>query len=66
MEVLFFLVPISLILAGGALVACIWAIKTGQFRDVVSPGEQLILEDKLLAAEESARIESSKGQSLGE
>lgn len=45
MEALFVLIPISLVLAGGALVCFIWAAKKGQFNDLSSPAERIVLED---------------------
>lgn len=45
MNILLILIPLSLILAGGALAACIWAIKSGQYRDVDSPAHKLVFED---------------------
>jgi cbb3-type cytochrome oxidase maturation protein len=45
MDALYILVPISLFLAGGALASFIWAAKHGQFSDLSSPGERIVLED---------------------
>jgi cbb3-type cytochrome oxidase maturation protein len=45
MEALYVLIPISLGLATGALVSFIWAAKKGQFNDLSSPAERVVLED---------------------
>jgi cbb3-type cytochrome oxidase maturation protein len=45
MEALYLLIPISLILAGGALISFIWAAKSGQFSDLSSPGERIVFEE---------------------
>jgi cbb3-type cytochrome oxidase maturation protein len=45
-DVLYFLIPVSLVLAGGGLLACVWAIKSGQYDDVESPAQKLVFEDK--------------------
>lgn len=45
MEALFVLIPISLCLAGSALVCFIWAAKKGQFSDLKTPAERLVFED---------------------
>lgn len=45
MEALYLLIPISLLLAGGALVSFIWAVKSGQFSDLSSPGERIVFEE---------------------
>ncbi len=51
MEVLFFLIPLSLTLAGAGLWACLWAIRSGQFDDVESPAQRLIFDDMEKAKE---------------
>ena len=45
MEALYILIPISLMLASGALASFIWAAKKGQFSDLSSPAERLVMED---------------------
>ena len=45
MGALYILIPISLFLAAGALVSFIWAARKGQFSDLSSPAERVILED---------------------
>ena len=47
MAVLFVLIPISLLLAGGGLLACVWAIRSGQFRDMKAPAQKLVFEEDL-------------------
>lgn len=37
MEVLYIMIPFTLLLSGTALVACIWAISKGQYDDVETP-----------------------------
>ena len=44
MNVLYFMIPISLILAGGFLAGFIWSVHAGQFDDTDTPPER-ILED---------------------
>lgn len=45
MEALYVLIPISLCLAGGALISFVWAAKKGQFNDLSSPSERIVLEE---------------------
>lgn len=47
MEVLYFLVPISLLLAGFGLVGFFWASERGQFDDLQSPAEAILHDDVL-------------------
>jgi len=44
MNVLIFMIPISLALGGGFLAAFIWSVKTGQVDDTETPSHR-ILED---------------------
>lgn len=45
MEALFVLIPISLGLAGSALICFVWATRNGQFSDLKTPAERIICED---------------------
>lgn len=53
MNVLYFLVPLALLLAGVGVAAFVWSVRTGQFDDVDTPGVRVLLEDEL--EEESDR-----------
>lgn len=41
MEIIYLLIPLSLILGGLAIWAFFWAVKSGQFDDLESPGESI-------------------------
>jgi len=45
MSVLYFLVPIALLLAGAGVWAFLWAVRSGQYDDVQTPGIRVLLED---------------------
>ena len=45
MDVLYILIPLSLSMAACGLLACIWAIRTGQYRDTSGPAEILVFEE---------------------
>lgn len=45
MNILYLLIPLSLILVGFALWAFFWAVREGQFDDLSSPGTQILLDD---------------------
>lgn len=45
MEVLFFLIPLSFLMAFGALGAFIWAVKNDQFDDLCKPAERIITDE---------------------
>jgi cbb3-type cytochrome oxidase maturation protein len=46
MSVIFILIPIALIIAGGFLYAFFWATKDGQFDDTYSPSVRILLDNE--------------------
>jgi cbb3-type cytochrome oxidase maturation protein len=46
MEVLYVIVPLAVAFAGGALLAYIWAVKSGQFDDMTTPASRVIVDDE--------------------
>ncbi len=56
MTAIFILVPISLLIATGALLTYIVACRTGQFDDLEGPGERLIFDDKVVHSVEEFEI----------
>ena len=47
MSVLFILIIISLIVAGGFLLAFIWSVKNGQYEDDYTPSVRMLFDDEL-------------------
>ena len=47
MSVLIILIAASILVAGGFLVAFIWAVKKGQFDDDYTPSVRMLFDDKL-------------------
>ena len=45
MTVLFIVLPLALLFAGGALVAFIWAARRGQFDDLTTPAMRILHDD---------------------
>ena len=46
MNILIILVPVSLFLAGGAMVAFIWTIRHNQYDDLKGSSERILIPDK--------------------
>jgi len=46
MEVVFILVPVSLIILGVAIAIFFWAVKNDQFEDLEGPAHQILFDDK--------------------
>jgi cbb3-type cytochrome oxidase maturation protein len=45
MEILYLLIPLSLLLVGAIAWIMIWAVKAGQFEDLEGPGQSIIMDD---------------------
>lgn len=45
MDILYLLIPLGLLLLGGAVAAFFWAVGSGQFDDLESPGVSVIMDD---------------------
>lgn len=45
MEILYLLIPISLIIMGIAIWVFLWAIRSGQFEDLEGPAHQILMDD---------------------
>ena len=47
MEIIYLLIPLSIVLLGAAIWAFFWAVKNGQFDDLESPGSQIFDDDDI-------------------
>lgn len=45
MEILYFLIPLSLVLVAAVVWAFLWAIRSGQFDDLEGPAYRVIADD---------------------
>lgn len=45
MSILIYLIPIALFLGGMALIAFLWALRTGQYEDLDGAAARILLED---------------------
>ena len=54
MEIIVFLIVISLLIAGGFLFAFFWAVKDGQYEDDYTPSMRILLDEDMLPSESSS------------
>lgn len=54
MSVIFFLLPIALLLAVGFLCAFIWATRSGEFDDLETPAHRILFDDMPAASKPSS------------
>ncbi|WP_428408804.1 cbb3-type cytochrome oxidase assembly protein CcoS [Hyphococcus sp.] len=47
MSALLYLIPIALLMGGGALVAFFWSVKSGQYEDLDGAAQRVLLDDDL-------------------
>jgi cbb3-type cytochrome oxidase maturation protein len=45
MEILYLLIPLSLLLVGVIAWVMLWAVRAGQFEDLEGPGQSIIMDD---------------------
>ncbi|MFZ5722917.1 MAG: cbb3-type cytochrome oxidase assembly protein CcoS [Pseudomonadota bacterium] len=55
MSALYFLIPMSLLLLGGAVAVFLWSLRRGQYEDLESPAHRVIIEDR----EEQVRLDEA-------
>lgn len=45
MNIIFLLIPVSILIAAAFFAAFIWAVKSGQYEDTLTPSMRVLLED---------------------
>jgi cbb3-type cytochrome oxidase maturation protein len=45
MDIIFYLLPIAIVLGGSFLIAFLYAVKSGQFDDLDTPAHRILIED---------------------
>lgn len=53
MEIIYLLIPLSLVLVGVIVMVFFWAVKSGQFDDLEGPAHQILMDDDDPVIEES-------------
>lgn len=62
MEVLYLLIPLSLVLVGVIVWVFLWAIRSGQFDDMEGPAHRILMDDDDIPDEQPAQDDSEKKQ----
>jgi len=57
-EVVYLLIPLSVMFLAGAIWALLWAVKTNQFEDMVGPAHRIIIDDREARREQAAKREN--------
>ena len=62
MEILYLLIPISLLLLGLIVWGMLWAVRDGQFDDLEGPAQRILMdEDKFVDEQEKSRHGGAAG-----
>ncbi|GAB1418631.1 hypothetical protein MASR2M12_13960 [Bacteroidales bacterium] len=59
MEAILFLIIIGVVVAGGFLIAFIWAVRNGQYDDDYSPSVRMLFDNKTQSKDENEISESN-------
>ena len=59
MTVIIILIIVSILVAGGFLVAFFWAVRSGQYDDTYSPSVRILFEDKKKDSEKNKNLPAS-------
>ena len=57
MQIILFLIVISLVVASGFLIAFLWAVKSGQYDDDYTPSVRILFDDE----EDQTKIDTTTG-----
>ncbi|MEE9437519.1 MAG: cbb3-type cytochrome oxidase assembly protein CcoS [Saprospiraceae bacterium] len=53
MQIILLLIILSLLIAGGFLIAFFWAVKDGQYDDNITPSMRILIDDDMLPTKEN-------------
>lgn len=59
MNIIYLLIPLSLVLVGAALAAFFWAVRSGQFDDLHTPALKVLIDDEPPVDTSSHRIKNA-------
>ena len=62
MEVLYLLIPLSLVLVGVIVWIFLWAIRSGQFDDMEGPAYRILMDDDDIPGEKPEQDDSEEKQ----
>ena len=60
MEIIFYLIPIALVLVTGIVAGLFWAVKSGQFDDLEGPAHQILMDDEIYPEEKEEKEEKKQ------
>ena len=58
MDIIYFLIPMALVLVAGIVAGLFWAVKSGQFDDMEGPAHQIIMDEEIYPEEKDTETKS--------
>ena len=62
MDILYFLIPLSVLLVALIVAAFLWAIRSGQFDDLEGPAHRILLDDDEQPPSRGSDVEKNHGR----
>jgi len=66
MEIIYLLIPLSLVLVGVIVWAFFWAVRSGQFDDLEGPAHRILMDDDDIHVENPVDVEAAKNTGRSE
>ncbi|MAS23879.1 MAG: cbb3-type cytochrome oxidase assembly protein CcoS [Oceanospirillaceae bacterium] len=63
MDIIYALVPLSILLIGIAVAVFFWAVKSGQFDDMDSPAHRILFDDDDLPTRQDSELKKADSES---
>ncbi|MFW2438661.1 MAG: cbb3-type cytochrome oxidase assembly protein CcoS [Arenicellales bacterium] len=60
MEIIFYLIPIALVLVAAIVAGLFWAVKSGQFDDLEGPAHQILMDDEIYPEKKDEKTQQDK------
>jgi len=60
LSVIFVLIAVSMVVAGGFLIGFLWAVKKGQYDDHYSPSVRILFDDQEIEDQEKSKTKDKK------
>lgn len=60
MEIIYFLIPMAMVLVAGIVGGLFWAVKSGQFDDMEGPAHQIIMDEEIYPEKSPEQVVEEK------